>query len=180
MPLPIASKLVLLSTLTIPAIAVSLRAYLIDHPLPSSRTRTIKTQATLSPSCVPSASLGIVNPKHHQTWTDSFSIKLSRREIGTASDEELLARFTKGFFGGWTFVAENNILMFLHAFGRQLVPVGFSGRSGGVNIDIPPWLLTLHIRRPNSRLYDTITVEAVSDIPSSSTYTTVRRELYGP
>jgi hypothetical protein len=126
MPLPIASKLVLLSTLTIPAIAVSLRAYLIEHPLPSSRTRTIKTQATLSPSCVPSASLGIVNPKHHQTWTDSFSIKLSRREIGTASDEELLARFTKGFFGGWTFAAENNILMFLHAFGRQLVPVGFS------------------------------------------------------
>jgi hypothetical protein len=124
-------------TVTIPAIAVSLRAYLIEHPLPSSRTRTIKTQATLSPSCVPSASLGIVNPKHHQTWTDSFSIKLSRREIGAASDEELLARFTKGFFGGWTFAAENNILMLLHAFGRQLVPVGFSGKSDGVDIDIP-------------------------------------------
>jgi hypothetical protein len=125
----IASKLVLLSALAVPVVAVSLRTYLIEHPLSSSRTRTIKTQAALSPSCASSSSLGIINPKHHQAWADNYSIRLSRLEIGNASNEELLARFTKGFFGGWTFAAENNILMFLHAFGRQLVPVGFSSRS---------------------------------------------------
>jgi hypothetical protein len=125
----ILSKVVLLSTLAAPVVAISLRAYLIEHPLSSSRTRTIKKQATLSPSCASSSSLGIVNPRHHQAWTDNYSIKLSRREIGNASDEELLSRFMKGFFGGWTFAAENNILMFLHTFGRQLVPVGFSSMS---------------------------------------------------
>lgn len=129
MPSPIASKLALLAALAVPTIAVSLRAYLVEHPLSSSRTRTIKTQASLSPSCTYSSSLGIVNPAQHQAWADNFSIKLSRREIGTASDEEILARFTKGFFGGWTFAVENSVLTLLHAFGRQLVPVGFSSRS---------------------------------------------------
>lgn len=129
MPPVILSKIALLSTLVVPVVAVSLRTYLIEHPLSSSRTRTIKTQATLSQSCASSSSLGIVNPSHHQAWTDCFSIRLSKREIGNTSDGELLSRFVKGFFGGWTFAAENNILMFLHAFGRQLVPVGFLSRS---------------------------------------------------
>jgi hypothetical protein len=129
MPSTIASKLVLVSAFAVPAVAVYLRSYLIEHPLSSSRSRTIKTQATLSPSCAASASLGIVNPKNHQAWTDSYSIKVSRWEIGNASDEELLARFTKGFFGGWIFAAENIILMTLHAFGRKLMPVGFSSPS---------------------------------------------------
>jgi hypothetical protein len=69
-----------------------------------------------------------VNPKNHQAWTDSYSIRLSRREIGNTSDEELLAKFMAGFFGGWTFAVENSIILMLHAFGRQLVPVGFSSR----------------------------------------------------
>lgn len=116
------------TALAVPAVAISLRTYLIEHPLSSSRTRTIKTRATLSSSCTPSASLGIVNPKNHQAWTDSYSIRLSGREIGDTSDEELLAKFIEGFFGGWTFAAENNILLILHAFGRQIVPVGFSSR----------------------------------------------------
>ena len=129
MPSPIVSGVVLLSALAVPALAVSLRTYLIEHPLSSTRTRTIKTQAALSPSCTRSASLGIVNPKHHQAWTESYSINLSRREIGNASDEDLLARFTRGFFGGWTFAAESNILMLLQAFGLQLFPLHISSRS---------------------------------------------------
>jgi hypothetical protein len=129
MPSSIVSKVVLLSALAVPALAVSFRTFLVEHPLSSSRTRNIKKQATLSPSCRRSASLDLVNPKHHQAWADSYSIDLSRQEIGYASDEELLARFTKGFFGGWTFAAESNILMILHAFGRQLFPLGFSSRS---------------------------------------------------
>jgi len=128
MPLATASKLVLLSTLAVPVVAVGLQAYLIEHPLSSSRTCNIRKHATLSRSCASSSSLSIVNPNHHKAWTDSFSIRLSRRDIGNTSDEELLSKFVKGFFGGWIFAAESSILMFLHAFGRQMMPVSFSSK----------------------------------------------------
>lgn len=58
-------------------------------PLSSSRTRTIRDQTSPSPSCASSFSLGTVNLNQRQAWTDRFSITLSSREIGNASDEEL-------------------------------------------------------------------------------------------
>jgi hypothetical protein len=42
--------------------------------------------------------------------TDSVSIRLSTAETRGLGDEEILARFLKGFFGGWSFAPEDLVL----------------------------------------------------------------------
>jgi len=59
--------------------------------------------------------------------TDSRSIFISRKEIWGLRDEEILARFVKGFFGGWVFTPENVLIGGLRMVGRKLVSVGFEG-----------------------------------------------------
>lgn len=127
--MPAPSKLVFFSFLAIPAAALSISAYLINHPLSSSRTRSIKSTDDLSPSCAVSSSIrSIVNPRNHVSVTDSHTICLSSQELRDMSDEEILARFVKGFFGGWVFAPEKVLLGFLQVFALRLVPVGFSSK----------------------------------------------------
>jgi len=71
--------------------------------------------------------LSIVNPHNHITDPDSISINLLRSEIGELSDEEILARFLKGFFSGWSFLPERTYLGALGLMGRCLIPVRFTG-----------------------------------------------------
>jgi hypothetical protein len=132
MPFPILSKLALFSAVAVPTLTLSLAAYLIEHPLPSSKTRTILSRPTLSSSCTSSSSLRLVNPRNHKAWADSYSIRLSSRDVGEADDEEILAKFVKGYFGGWIFAPENTLLSLLHAFDSQLFPVGFSSKCFSV------------------------------------------------
>lgn len=65
----------------------------------------------------------VVNPRRHKALSDTRSIllrlPLSKREN---SDEQILATFVKGFFGGWVFAPEG---ILLSAFQRNLVD--FSG-----------------------------------------------------
>jgi hypothetical protein len=123
-------RLILLSALAVPATALSLKLYLVNHPLSSSKTRSIRSTDSILPSGASSQALrSIVNPRHHIAWTNSHSIILSRSEVGDASDEEILARLVKGFFGGWIFTPEKNLLDLLHALGIPFQDAGFSSKS---------------------------------------------------
>src|ERR1700709_710246 len=104
MPALATPRIFLLGALAIPATSLFLTSYLYNHPLSASKSRTITSTNSLSKSCAASPSLQIINPRNHQTVQDTRSIFLSKQEIGELSDEEILARFTKGFFGGWIFL----------------------------------------------------------------------------
>ena len=117
----------LLSAISIPAGAIFLKTYLHNNPLSASRTRTITTADILSSTTTLSPSLKIVNPKSHIGLEDSRYIHLSAKEIGQLSDEEILARYLKGFFGGWIFTPERGLIAFLEGVGSKFIPVGFKG-----------------------------------------------------
>lgn len=121
----------ILVLISLPVASASfLAAYFYYRPLPLTTSPNITATRTLSPSCtakMTSKSLSIVNPHNHIADPDSISINLLRSEIGELSDEEILARFLKGFFGGWSFVPERIFLGALGLMGRSLNRVGFSG-----------------------------------------------------
>jgi hypothetical protein len=107
--------------------ALLLTTYLYNAPLSRSKTRTIHISENLTPSTLSSNSLNsIVNPRHHKLITDSRSIILSKAETKNLSDEEILARFLKGFFGGWIFTPEITLIATLRGMGLPFIPVGYS------------------------------------------------------
>ena len=122
----------LLFTITVPTTAVLLlTAYLYSRTLSPQKIRTIKTSNTLSPTTLTSPFLHILNPRSFtkNTTTDSRFIILSKHEIGNLTDEEILVRLVRGFFGGWVFWPEKGIISLFRLFGRKMVPVGFTGMS---------------------------------------------------
>lgn len=121
------SPRILLAALAVPAATLFLTSYLYNHPLPASKSQSIVLGDTLPRSCSSSATYKIVNPRCHQGLTDTRAIFLSAQEIGQLSDEEILARFTKGYFGGWIFTPELTFFKVFQLFRKQLFPVDFSG-----------------------------------------------------
>jgi hypothetical protein len=120
--------LLLLTTLALPTTALLLTTYLYN-PL-SKKTLTIRTSETLSPTASTSRSLHqIINPRHHISATDSRLITLSKTEIGNLTDEEILSRFLRGFFGGWVFWPERGVISVFGMLGRKMIAVRFSGTS---------------------------------------------------
>jgi hypothetical protein len=126
---PLTSPRILLAALAVPAATVFLASYLHSHPLPASKSRTIAFTDALSKSLASSPSLKVVNPRNYQALKDTRSILLSRQEVGQLSDEEILSRFTKGYFGGWIFTPERCLCKVLNFFGTMLLNVDFSGKS---------------------------------------------------
>ncbi|OCL13602.1 hypothetical protein AOQ84DRAFT_359619 [Glonium stellatum] len=122
------SHTLLLTSFLLPSSVLLVKTYFRNHPLPASLTSKIQiSESIFSPSSsFPFHSIDIVNPRHHITITDTRTIHLSRTEVSNISDEEILARFTKGFFSGWIFTPERHLLAGLSMFGMKLVPVGFS------------------------------------------------------
>ena len=61
---------------------------------------------------------------------DTRSVLLSKRDIRGMSDEELLARFVKGFFGGWAFWPEKCLLGVITGLGLRfgIFGAGFTGK----------------------------------------------------
>jgi hypothetical protein len=107
--------------------ALLLTAYLYNAPLSRSKTRTIQISEHLTSSTLSSHSLNsIVNPRHHKLIPDSRSIILSKVEIRSLSDEEILARLLKGFFGGWIFAPEMTLIATLRGMGLKFIPAGYS------------------------------------------------------
>lgn len=61
--------------------------------------------------------------------SDTRFLVLEAEEIGKLGDEEILARFTHGFFNGWIFIPERYLLTFLGVFGHHPFAVHFTGVS---------------------------------------------------
>jgi hypothetical protein len=113
----------------IPVLLSATTIYLNHRLLPASKTKSIKIFTALSPSIASSYSLRIVNPKNHAIFSDSRSITLSKKEVGSLTDEEILARFVRGFFEGWVFTPERWLIGGLGMLGRKLVFMSFEGES---------------------------------------------------
>jgi hypothetical protein len=126
--MPLLTSRIFLATLSVPTAAVLLTAYFHSHPLPAAKSRTITTYNDLPPTHYSSPSLRIVNPRSHQAMVDTRTIFLSKNEIGELSDVEILARFVKGYYGGWVFMPELGLGKVAHTFGTSLVNVGYSGQ----------------------------------------------------
>ncbi|KAH8769412.1 hypothetical protein F5882DRAFT_184096 [Hyaloscypha sp. PMI_1271] len=117
-------------SLALPAAgALLLSTYLYNYPLSASKSRTIKTSSSLSPTSSSAPSLKIINPRAYpqNSFTDSCLITLSKSEVRNLTDEEILARFLGGFFGGWIFMPEKGIISLFRLFGRPMIAVGFTG-----------------------------------------------------
>jgi len=62
--------------------------------------------------------MSVANPNRFPIEQDSYTVHIPLRELKTGiSDEEILARFSKGFFGGWILTPER---WFFHVTGWRI------------------------------------------------------------
>ena len=71
-------------------------------------------------------SFQFVNPRHHVTATDNVTQVFPESVVAGLSDEEALALFTRGFFGGFVFGFERSIL---RIGGWNLLPARYTGEQ---------------------------------------------------
>jgi hypothetical protein len=102
---------------------VLLATYLSSRPSGAPIPNSYKSSRSISQSLLESKSLSAVNPRRTVQVSDSRSVAL----LSQLSDEEILARFTKGFFNGWAFTPERGVLGTLAFFGRHFIRVEFTG-----------------------------------------------------
>lgn len=69
-----------------------------------SRNHQFSHRAT--PGHEHSLAFTLLNPRGNRTEQDRFSVCLVGPAVAGLSDREILARFTRGFFGGWVFTPE--------------------------------------------------------------------------
>lgn len=68
-----------------------------------------------TPGHADSLAFTLLNPRKYPTEQDNFSLWISKRDLRAGiSDEEILARFTRGFFGGWIFTPERWFFLLTH------------------------------------------------------------------
>ncbi|CAK7234685.1 hypothetical protein SBRCBS47491_009032 [Sporothrix bragantina] len=77
----------------------------------------------VSKDLLTSATFNHVNPRHHTVATDCVSQTVSSRAVKGLSDEQILALFTSGFFGGFVFRAESWALNLL---GARFLPARYT------------------------------------------------------
>ncbi|CAG8956209.1 hypothetical protein HYFRA_00003589 [Hymenoscyphus fraxineus] len=78
----------------------------------------------VSKALLTSKSMRLVNPRSHAVKTDQVSMLVSASSIRGLSDEEVLARLAKGFFGGFIFLPERTAMRWgIHKW----LPVKFAG-----------------------------------------------------
>lgn len=81
-----------------------------------------------------------VNPRHHITATDNITQVFPESVVAGLSDEEALALFTRGFFGGFVFGFERSIL---RMGGWNLLPARYTGEQ--LSIENP----SMHLETPS-------------------------------
>lgn len=55
----------------------------------------------------------LINPRHHPESHDAHMATLQHHGVSKLTDEQLLSRLVKGFFGGWVFTPEAKVLAFI-------------------------------------------------------------------
>lgn len=78
------------------------------------------------PEFLASASFRFVNPRHHVTGTDSITQVFPEVTVTGLSDEEVLALFTRGFFGGFVLGFER---LALRMGAWRLLPARYTGEQ---------------------------------------------------
>lgn len=92
------------------------------------------------PEFLASSSFQFVNPRHHITATDNITQVFPESVVAGLSDEEALALFTRGFFGGFVFGFERSIL---RMGGWNLLPARYTGEQ--LSIENP----SMHLETPS-------------------------------
>jgi hypothetical protein len=72
-----------------------------------------------------SATFNFINPRHHLINTDKVSQTIPASAVAGLGDEEILALFTTGFFGGFIFRFESYLL---RIWGAYLLPARYTGQ----------------------------------------------------
>jgi len=97
------------ASLSITAVAAGSYSYCVYQSLKATLPLHITSSKTIPQSLEDSATKKIiVNPDNHDCLDDSREARLVLDRA--LSDEQILAHFVKGFFGGWTFAPERIIL----------------------------------------------------------------------
>lgn len=73
-----------------------------------------------------STTFNFINPRHHMVNTDRVSQVIPTKSVAGLSDEEILALFTTGFFGGFIFRIESWVLRIC---GSRFLPAKYTGGS---------------------------------------------------
>lgn len=76
------------------------------------------------PEFLASSAFQFVNPRHHVIATDNVTQTFPESVVAGLSDEEALALFTRGFFGGFVFGLERSVL---RMGGWNLLPARYTG-----------------------------------------------------
>jgi hypothetical protein len=86
------------------------------------------SRSTLSvrPEFLASSSFQFVNPRHHVAGTDTVSQVFPESAVAGLSDEEVLALFSRGFFGGFVFAFERTAL---RLGGWRVLPARYTGQQ---------------------------------------------------
>lgn len=109
-----------INTLTVIASSVALAAGVYTaatyRRISSVRSAAITTTHSIPPSFQASKAFNLANPNNFAFSPDSRSITLRvpSKKLASHSDEVLLARALRGFFGGWVFTPERIALGILN------------------------------------------------------------------
>lgn len=92
--------------------AVGTWALIVHRQITIAETKHITVSTDISSAFKDSTTIkSLVNPRGHQSMRDSHHMRLKLPpHLRDVSDEAILARFTKGFFGGWTLTPERTAL----------------------------------------------------------------------
>ncbi|KGO72636.1 hypothetical protein PITC_056220 [Penicillium italicum] len=82
------------------------------------------------PEFLASSAFRFVNPRNHVIATDNATQVFPESVVAGLSDEEALALFTRGFFGGFVFGLERSAL---RMGGWNLLPARYTGFQGDLN-----------------------------------------------
>lgn len=96
-------------TFSVAAVAVGSYSYVAYRKLASTTSLHISSSSTIPKLLADSnTNRNIVNPNQHVHLDDSREVRLILSN--SLSDEQILARFVNGFFGGWIFAPERTVL----------------------------------------------------------------------
>lgn len=129
--------------------------FLVERYLPSRNARNIPQAA---PGHEASAAVNILNPQKQKLFQHRITIEIPAARLKPGlGNEEILARFTQGFFGGWIFSPERWFF--------QLTRLSITNLSGKYRLVAASWhklegkstlLLTAHRNQPG---FDTVNME---------------------
>jgi hypothetical protein len=151
---PFPLRLFLLAGFAIPA--VSAIAFFQNHPLDARVTSQIQSLSTPSSSCSSSCFVRqVINEENRPSiLANSLFIRIPRSRLRNLSDEEILARLTKGVFEGTIFYPEKALLFILGMLGVRRFRADFSSMQHVENKHHDRLLILSEFPNPGQRIHE--------------------------